>query len=114
MSTIGDVARVAGGIATVSNAGLDPVQVGIRHPSITAGGTALLGLRPQYLNPDDPAGRLHGRVALTERLARDASHAIGAEISLGFDPAMAHLFAAQGGPQRAGRQKGRRWQHLAG
>lgn len=58
-------------------------------------------------------GRLHGRVALTERLgsetvievlltdgsnlivalARDATFAIGTEISLAFDPAMAHLFA---------------------
>ena len=82
------------------------------HPP--ASGRAKLGLRPQYLNPDDPGGRLHGKVALTERLgsetvikatltdgsnlivalARDAKFPIGTEISLGFDPAVVHLFAA--------------------
>ena len=75
---------------------------------------SLPGLRPQCLNPDHPAGRLHGKIALTERpgsetvaeatltdgsnlivaLARDATYAIGTEISLGFYPAVAHLFAA--------------------
>jgi multiple sugar transport system ATP-binding protein len=108
-----DVTEVSGDFAVVSNAALDLVSVPLRHPGIKAGGKAKLGLRPQYLNPDDPAGRLHGRVALTERLgsetvievqlsndsklivalARDAKFAIGAEISLGFDPAMTHLFA---------------------
>ena len=109
-----DVTEVNGSTATVQNAALDPVQVTIRHPGIIAGGRALLGLRPQYLNPDDPAGRLHGKVALTERLgsetvidaeltdgtnliialARDATFPIGAKISVGFDPAVGHLFAA--------------------
>jgi multiple sugar transport system ATP-binding protein len=109
-----DVTEVSGTHATVRNAALDPTRIEIRHPGIVAGGKAKLGLRPQYLNPDDPAGRLHGRVALTERLgsetvieatltdgsnlivalARDAHFPIGQEISLGFDPEMAHLFAA--------------------
>jgi multiple sugar transport system ATP-binding protein len=109
-----DVAEVSGTHATVTNAALDPTSIEIRHPGIVAGAKAKLGLRPQYLNPDDPAGRLHGRIALTERLgsetvieatltdgsnlivalARDAKYPIGQEISLGFDPDMAHLFAA--------------------
>ena len=108
-----DVVAVTGTTATVRNAALAPVTVNIRHPGIVAGGKARLGIRLQYLNPDDPAGRLHGRVALTERLgaetvievrltdgsnlivalARDATFAIGTEISLAFDPAMARLFA---------------------
>ncbi len=109
-----EVVEVAGDRATVRNAALDPVTVTVRHPGIVAGASAKLCLRPQYLDPDDPAGRLHGKVALTERLgaetvidaelsdgtnlivalARDATFPIGAKISLGFDPAMAHLFAA--------------------
>ncbi len=109
-----EVTAVAEGRAMVRNAALDPVSVPVRHPGITAGTKARLGIRPQYLDPDDPAGRLHGRVALTERLgsetvieteltdgtnlivalARDAKFAIGASISLAFDPDMAHLFAA--------------------
>ena len=108
-----DVVAGTGTTATVRNAALAPVTVNIRHPGIVAGGKARLGIRLQYLNPDDPAGRLHGRVALTERLgsetviearltdgsnlivalARDATFAIGTEISLAFDPAMARLFA---------------------
>ena len=111
-----DVKAVDGDQVTVSNAALDPVQITARLGRYTAGGKARLGLRPQYLMPETEAGsgagRLHGRVALTERLgaetvvevtmtngvpliaalARDASFEIGAQINLSFDAKAAHLF----------------------
>ena len=110
------VQAVSGDQITVSNAALDPVQITARTGSYTVGGKARLGVRPQYLMPQADAGtgagRLHGRVALTERLgaetivevtmsngtpliaalARDASFEIGAQINLSFDPVSAHLF----------------------
>ena len=109
-----DVKAVAGDRITVSNAALDPVEVMAKTGSYVVGGKAKLGLRPQYLAPADGSGRLHGRVALTERLgaetvvevtladgkaliaalARDAVFPIGAEIVLSFDSAQAHLFEA--------------------
>ena len=109
-----DVRAVSGGRVTVANAALDPVEITAKTGSYTVGGKAKLGLRPQYLTPADAAGRLHGSVALTERLgaetvvevtladgkaliaalARDAVFPIGAQISLSFDPTQAHLFAA--------------------
>jgi len=111
-----DVKDVSGDRATVSNAALDPVTLPIRHPGITPGGKARLGVRPQYLSPDAGAGAgvLHGKIVLTERLgaetvveamttdgnplivalARDAVFEIGSDISLRFDPETAHLFAA--------------------
>ncbi len=107
-----DVVSVSGDQATVKNGALDLVTVPIRHPGITAGGKARLGLRPQYLIPDDTAGKLHGKVALSERLgsetvveatltdgnklivamARDMMFSAGAPVSFGFDPSVAHLF----------------------
>ena len=65
-----DVKSVNGDQATVANAALDPVTLKIRHPGITAGSTARLGLRPQYLSPDPTGGSamLHGKIVLTERL----------------------------------------------
>jgi multiple sugar transport system ATP-binding protein len=105
----------SGGI-TVSNDTLDAVQV----PSslaAKAGDTLVLGIRPQYLtiSLDPAAGRLHGTVALTERLGsdtivnltmkdgstiiaalgEDAVFEPGREVSLTFDPARAHLFVPE-------------------
>jgi multiple sugar transport system ATP-binding protein len=101
---------------TVSNATLDAVHV----PSslaAKAGDTLVLGIRPQYLtiSLDPAAGRLHGTVALTERLGsdtivnltmkdgstiiaalgEDAVFEPGREVSLTFDPARAHLFVPE-------------------
>lgn len=92
-----------------------------------AGGKSLLGPRRDDLNSDDPAGHRLGRVALTKppgvetvigasltdgtnlivALTRDATFPTGAEISLGFDPALAHLFAEQDGT--GGTPGGNRW-----
>ena len=107
-----DVKGVSGGKILVSNAALDPVEVTAKTGGYTVGGKAKLGLRPQYLIPAEVGGKLHGRVALTERLgaetvvelttgdgnrliaamARDAVFPIGAELSMNFDPAQAHIF----------------------
>jgi multiple sugar transport system ATP-binding protein len=107
------VQAVNGTKALVSNAALDPVEVTMRTAMVKAGDTAILGLRPQYLTVADGPGRLHGTVALTERLGaetvveitlRDASPLIaalphdaifplGAEVNLTFDETRAHLFA---------------------
>ena len=97
----------------VSNATLDPVAVptGVQAK---VGDKLVLGIRPQYLRISlDPAqGRLHGSVALTERLGaetivnlrmkdgsqiiaalgEDAVYDLGREVSLTFDTARAHLF----------------------
>jgi multiple sugar transport system ATP-binding protein len=111
-----EVKGVEGDRVTVASAALDPVTVTARNNGFAAGGKARLGLRPQYLTPttDRAAGRLHGKVALTERLGaetivdvtlatgvpviaalpRDARFDIGAEVSLSFDEASAHLFPA--------------------
>jgi len=101
------------GALVVANAALDPVA--IPSPLTSAPGTRLkLGLRPQYLllSPDVAAGRLHGKVTLTERLgsetvvnlalsdgtqviaalSEDAIFDRGREVSVTFDPAKAHLF----------------------
>jgi multiple sugar transport system ATP-binding protein len=111
-----DVQSVQGDQVTVANGALDPVTITSKQGQFTVGTRARLGLRPQYLTPatDLNAGRLHGKVALTERLgaetvievtlkdgkaliaalARDAIFPLGTEVSLGFNPAEAHLFAA--------------------
>ena len=111
-----EVTDVRGNEAMVRNAALDPVAVPTRVGAPKAGGTAKLGIRPQYLTvtADPNGGRLHGKVALTERLgsetivevtlttgtpviaalARDEVFEIGREVSLSFDPAQAHLFPA--------------------
>lgn len=106
------VQEVQGDTAIVSNAALDPVAVSARRGPFQPGQRAILGLRPQYLQVAEGAGRLHGKVALTERLgsetileitlkdgkpliaalAQDAVYAIGAQVNLDFDPAKAHLF----------------------
>jgi len=99
--------------ALVGNASLDPIEVETKGRGIRGGDRAILGVRPQYLMPTDPAdGMIHGTVALTERLGsetvvdvslRDGSNIIaaiaedrvlspGTEIGLRFDATQAHLF----------------------
>jgi multiple sugar transport system ATP-binding protein len=110
------VQAVNGGTALVSNDALDPVEVSAKRGPFRAGDTAILGLRPQYLSVTQGQGRLHGAVALTERLGaetvvevtlkngkpviaalgHDAVFAIGAPVNLDFDPAQAHLFPREG------------------
>jgi multiple sugar transport system ATP-binding protein len=107
------VQAVNGGKALVSNAALDPVEVSGKRAAFKAGDEAILGLRPQYLTVAQGSGRLHGAVALTERLGaetvvevtlKDGSPLIaalpqdmvlplGAPVSLDFAPDQAHLFA---------------------
>jgi multiple sugar transport system ATP-binding protein len=110
------VRAVNGDTALVSNDALDPVEVSAKRGPFKVGETAILGLRPQYLTVADGPGRLHGAVALTERLgsetvveitlktgkpliaalARDAVFPIGTPVDLSFDPTLAHLFPAEG------------------
>ena len=112
-----DVVSVDGNVATVASPALDPVKLPIKHEGIVKGARAELGIRPQYLQPstDVHAGKLHGTVALTERLGtetvinvamEDGSKLItslsedvildaGTKISLTFEPERAHLFATQ-------------------
>ena len=110
------VQGVNGGKVLVSNAALDPVEVSGRRGPFKVGDQAILGLRPQYLAVAEGAGRLHGSVALTERLgsetvvevtltdgspviaalSHDAVFDIGAQMNLDFDPDQAHLFAEDG------------------
>lgn len=115
-----DVRGVSGGLAEVANRALEPVGVPIRFPGLSSGSKARLGVRPQYLTPvhgdghDLPpgSGKLHGQVALTERLGaetvvdvtlgdggrviaalpRDATFAVGEPVTLSFQPEEAHLF----------------------
>jgi multiple sugar transport system ATP-binding protein len=107
-----EVREVQGDTAIVANAALDPVAVSARRGPFTPGTRAILGLRPQYLAVAEGPGRLHGKVALTERLgaetileialkdgkpliaalAQDAVYELGAQVNLDFDPAKAHLF----------------------
>jgi multiple sugar transport system ATP-binding protein len=107
-----DVTAVNGDLITVQNASLESVEIKAKTGSYTVGGTARLGIRPQYLSPAEGAGQLHGKVALTERLgaetvievtlsngtpliaalARDAIFPIGTEIGLTFAASEAHLF----------------------
>jgi multiple sugar transport system ATP-binding protein len=111
-----EVKAVHGDRVTVASPALDAITVTATGSGFAPGGKARLGLRPQYLTPttDKSAGRLHGTVALTERLGaetivdislptgapliaalpRDACFDIGAEVSLAFDEAAAHLFPA--------------------
>ncbi|NEX47043.1 ABC transporter ATP-binding protein [Pseudotabrizicola algicola] len=108
------VQGVNGPTALVANTALDRVEVPTGGRHFAVGDTALLGLRPQYLGVSEGPGRLHGQVALTERLGaetvvevtlKDASPLIaalsydavlplGAPVALDFDPTRAHLFPA--------------------
>ena len=111
------VQGVNGGKVLVSNAALDPVEVSGKRALFKVGDEAILGLRPQYLAVAQGAGRLHGKVALTERLgaetvvevtlkdgnpliaalSHDAVFDIGAQMNLDFDPDKAHLFPNEPG-----------------
>jgi multiple sugar transport system ATP-binding protein len=106
------VQGVNGGKVLVSNAALDPVEVSGKRARFQVGDQAILGLRPQYLTVAQGAGKLHGTVALTERLgaetvveatlkdgnpliaalSHDAVFALGSQMNLDFDPDKAHLF----------------------
>ncbi len=106
------VQAVNGGKVLVSNGALDPVEVSGKRGPFKVGDQAILGLRPQYLSVAPGAGRLHGAVALTERLgaetvaeitlkdgtpliaalSHDAVFDLGAQMNLDFDPEKAHLF----------------------
>ncbi|MEJ6401381.1 ABC transporter ATP-binding protein [Yoonia sp. 2307UL14-13] len=98
---------------TVKNASLDLIEVPSKGRAFTQGQTATLGVRPQYLHPADEAtGKLHGKVALTERLgsetvidikladgnkiiaalSEDAILTEGTSASFQFDPNQAHIF----------------------
>ncbi len=108
-----EVKETDGSKALVGNSALDPLEVATSGRSISAGDSAILGVRPQYLTPtDDASGMLHGEVTLTERLGsetvldiglRDGSSLIaavsedrvlkpGTSIGLTFDASKAHLF----------------------
>lgn len=106
------VQGVQGDKVLVSNAALEPVAVSGKRGPFKAGDTAILGLRPQYLEIAQGQGRLHGKVALTERLgsetvldvtlkdgspliaalSHDAVFDLGTPVDLNFDPDKAHLF----------------------
>ena len=111
-----DVTEIQGDMAVVRNASLEPISVPHKSRVIKVGEKAILGVRPQYLQPvSQEAGMLHGSVILTERLGaetvvdvalRDGTKIIaaigedrvldrGTEIGLGFDPMQAHLFAQE-------------------
>lgn len=106
------VDEAQGGEAKVSAPSLAPVVVANRD-GLEKGARAALGIRPQYMWVV-PEGRLSGQVQITERLGsdtvinvrlEDGSEILAAEakdlvlepghaISFDFDPAQAHLFAA--------------------
>ena len=108
------VQGVNGSKVLVSNEALDPVEVSGKRGPFKAGDNAILGVRPQYLSVAQGVGRLHGTVALTERLgaetvvevtlknatpliaalSQDAVFGLGASMNLDFDPDKAHLFPA--------------------
>ena len=98
---------------SVSNASLDMINVPHKGRRFEVGQIATLGIRPQYLHPSEgSAGKLHGKVALTERLgsetvidvvladkskviaavAEDTILAPGTAANFEFDPNQAHVF----------------------
>ena len=109
------VTAVNGPQVTVTNAALQPVAITPQQGSFKPGQKAKLGIRPQYFSPTDAAGHVNGTVALTERhgsetmlnitlsdkstviaaLSQDVQFPLGNAIRLSFDPAQAHLFAAE-------------------
>ncbi len=108
------VTAIDGDKVLVSGPGLNDVAVSGKRGPFTVGQTAILGLRPQYLgvNDDTGLGKLHGKVALSERLgaetvievtqasglpviatlSRDVVFDVGSDVNLSFDPDHAHLF----------------------
>jgi multiple sugar transport system ATP-binding protein len=117
-----DVTDVSGDEATVRNVSLEPIRIALKGREIGNGDAGILGVRPQYLRPEDPErAMVHGTVALTERLGaetvvevvladggriiaaigEDKVFAPGSDIGLSFDPAQAHLFADEAVPAAA-------------
>lgn len=107
------VEAVAGDQITVRNPSLDPVTVPSRGRVFSAGDTAILGVRPHYLEPaNQTSAMLHGTVMLTERLgsetvvdvkladggkliaalSEDKIYTQGEQLHFTFPPDMTHLF----------------------
>jgi multiple sugar transport system ATP-binding protein len=107
------VSAVDGTHVRVGNASLDQIDVPHKGRQFRIGQTATLGVRPQYLHPaTDGAGKLHGKVILTERLgsetvidvaladgskiiaalAKDSIQHPGTAANFDFDPNQAHIF----------------------
>lgn len=110
-----DVLGVADNAVTVQAPALDPVTLPVSQQDFAANTKAKLGVRPQHLSVPAASqeGKLHGKVALVERLgtetvvnveltrggrvvvalSEDKPLELGSEIALNFDPDQAHLFA---------------------
>ncbi len=107
------VEGVEGGHAMISSQSVDRMAVPCKGRRFTAGQTATLGVRPQYIRAaEGTAGMLHGHVELIERLGsetvvdvalptggkiivalpEDRILSQGAEASFDFDPDQSHLF----------------------
>ena len=107
------VDKVDGQHITVRSPSLDPVVVPSRGRAFAAGETAILGVRPQYLETStDRDGMLHGKVMLTERLgaetvvdvaladgtkliaalSEDKIFTPGEQLGFSFKPDMTHVF----------------------
>ncbi len=107
------VKSIKDGRAVVFSDVLSPIEVSAHRANFQVGQTAVLGLRPQYVQVSQDKGLMQGVVALTERLgaetvidltlsngksliltmAQDAIFATGTPAAVQFDPALAHLFA---------------------
>jgi multiple sugar transport system ATP-binding protein len=103
----------------ISAPALDPIIIPANQVKEAVTGKGKLCVRPQYLSIAErsSAGALHGNISLVERLgtetvvnvelarggrivaalSEDAPLQVGSEIALTFDPAKAHLFAANAG-----------------
>ena len=114
-----EVTEMSADTATVRHPALAPITLAHAGRAVSAGGRAILGVRPQYLRPAAPDdAMLHGTVVLAERLGaetvvevtlRDGTRVIaaigadkvfapGREIGLRFEPDQAHLFAPEAIP----------------
>jgi len=109
----GKVAAAEKGLVSVALAGTRVAVVIKGTASVNAGDDVTLGVRPHALTAD-PSGPLQGIVQLIEQLGNEtvvrvqladggeltavlpgqSGHAVGAPITLAFDPASAHLFGA--------------------
>jgi multiple sugar transport system ATP-binding protein len=111
-----EVKGASGDSITVASPALEPVAIPYAAGDITPQGRAILGVRPQFLNPGEHTdrGHLHGNVRLVERLGTetvlnvelksggnivialsgDNAFDLGSDILVGFEPQKAHLFPA--------------------
>ena len=107
----GKVEAVSSDLVTVSQGATQVTVATEGAASLKAGDAVTLGIRPHALILD-ASGPLKGIVQLIEQLGNEtvvrvkladggemtavlpgqSGHAVGAPISLGFDPALAHLF----------------------